>query len=121
MSLVILVLLLTVVTNAASQLSLKRGLNGLHPGGPDTRRMSHLVRAATNPFLLGWLVLTAASTAFWLVAISLAELSLAYPFLGLNVVLITTGSAIFLREPVTPRHWVAVLLIMVGTVLVARG
>jgi drug/metabolite transporter (DMT)-like permease len=121
MSRVVVVLLLSVLTNTVSQLSLKRGLDGLHFAtvGPD--RGGRILRATTNPFLLVWLVLTVASTALWLTAISRTELSFAYPFLSLNVVLITAGSAVFLKERVTARHWAAVLLIVLGIVLVARS
>ncbi len=121
MSRVVIILLLSVLTNTVSQIALKRGLSGLDPATVGPRRTSRALRATTNPFLLAWLALTLASTALWLAAIARTELSFAYPFLSLNVVLITAGSAVFLKERVTARHWAAVLLIVLGIILVARS
>jgi len=112
-------LLLSVLSNTLSQLSLKRGMGMLAGGGGAAASPRGLARAFTNGFVLGWAALLVPSMALWLAAISLVELSVAYPFLSLNLVFISLGSAAWLKEPVAPRHWAGLALIVLGILLVS--
>jgi undecaprenyl phosphate-alpha-L-ara4N flippase subunit ArnE len=56
----------------------------------------------------------------WLKAISMTDLSFAYPFLSLSLVLIAMGSIVFLKEAMTARQWTGVALILLGIVLISR-
>jgi len=55
----------------------------------------------------------------WLRVLQLLPLSLAYPMLSLNFVLITLCARWFFHEVVDRRHWFGVALIMCGIALMS--
>ena len=57
----------------------------------------------------------------WISVLSRLDLSLAYPFLALNFVLITLISRVFLGETVPTLRWLGILVIVGGILLVARS
>ncbi len=118
----IVLLLLSVLTNTLSQLSLKRGMTafasgGQRPWGSPVR----IARALGNAYILGWLLLLVPSMVLWLTAISMVDLSFAYPFLSLSIVFISLGSVTWLKEQVASRHWIGLALIILGILLVSRS
>lgn len=72
-----------------------------------------------------WLVfgggLHAIALGLWVVGLKHVELSVAYPFVALGLVLVTALSWIFLKEMVNPIRLTGMLLISSGVVLIARG
>ena len=56
----------------------------------------------------------AISTLLWLWVLSRLGLSLAYPFLGLNLILVIVGAAVLLGEQVTLANIIGGWLIVVG-------
>jgi undecaprenyl phosphate-alpha-L-ara4N flippase subunit ArnE len=106
--------------NTVSQLSLKRGIMTLHGVNlQNLRSPATLVRILTSPFIVIWAVLLVPSMLLWLKAISMTELSFAYPFLSLNLVFISLGSILFLKERVSARQWTGITLILLGIVLIS--
>jgi multidrug transporter EmrE-like cation transporter len=61
------------------------------------------------------------SAFLWLVVLSRLDLSYAYPFLALNLVLITLVSWIVLGEMIPTLRWLGLGLICLGVVVVARS
>ncbi len=121
MSLVVVLLLLSVVMNTASQLSLKRGIMALQGiNFQSLARFDTCLRILTNPFILVWMALLAPSMLLWLKAISMTELSFAYPFLSLNMVFISCGSIVFLKERVTAWQWIGIFLVLLGIILISH-
>jgi drug/metabolite transporter (DMT)-like permease len=119
MSFVVVLLLLSVLTNTISQLSLKRGIMTVK--GVNFRQPATVVRVLRNVFILVWLVLLIPSMLLWLKAISMVDLSFAYPFLSLNMVFISMGSVAFLKERVTTKQWSGIILILVGIILISQS
>ena len=64
--------------------------------------------------LSGWFFL-------WGGLLQRAELSWLFPFEGLSPVLIVLGAAVFLKEKLTPRSLVGILLISAGVALVSMS
>jgi undecaprenyl phosphate-alpha-L-ara4N flippase subunit ArnE len=66
----------------------------------------------------GWLWLALASLGFglllWLLVLQHLEVSIAYPMLSLNFVLITLAARFLFKEHIDRRHWLGVGLIMLG-------
>ena len=56
----------------------------------------------------------------WLLVLQRLEVSLAYPMLGLNVVLITLTGRFVFKESIDALHWLGVALILAGVVLLGR-
>lgn len=74
-------------------------------------------------YVLRWLglavLLLGIAMLLWLRVLQLLPLSLAYPMLSLNFVLITLCARWLFHEYVDRRHWFGVLLIMSGIALMS--
>ncbi|MGZ4124173.1 MAG: hypothetical protein ACXVQU_01285 [Actinomycetota bacterium] len=116
-------ILLSVGLAALAQLTLKHGMNlvneTLRPRtfGVDAASLKAL---ATTWVVWGGLALFGASALVWLVVLSRASLSFAYPFASLTYVLILLFDRIWLHESVPAVRWGGVALIIAGIVLVAQ-
>jgi multidrug transporter EmrE-like cation transporter len=119
---VIALILASVVLAAVAQLTLKYGVERtaeLNPGavrGP----VDTVMGALRHPAVLGGFVLFGVSALFWILVLSRASLSFAYPFASLTYVLILVFDRIALDEPVSLLRWAGVALIIGGLVLVSR-
>ena len=71
------------------------------------------------PFLIG-VTVAGLIAVIWLMVLSRASLSFAYPFASLSYLVIVLASRFILHESVPPLRWAGVGLIMVGIVLVAQ-
>ena len=111
-----------VLTSAAGQLSMKLGMQriGLETMTKDPP-VAILVRAVQVPEVLLGLGLYAIGAASWLLVLSRAQLSYAYPLLGSIHILIVVGSAVFLGESVSLVRYVGATLIALGIWLVASS
>ena len=114
-------ILLSVTLAALAQVTLKVGVNRVTPsGGTLTLDGSSLRSLATSPIILGGLVLFGLSAVVWLLVLSRATLSFAYPFASLSYVLILIFGRVVLHEQVTALRMAGVALIVAGIVLVAQ-
>lgn len=70
-----------------------------------------------------WLGLSLMATAFFslLWVLSLANVSLVVPVTALSYAAGTVGGKVFLRERVTPKRWLGILLVSIGVTLVLIG
>ncbi|PWY39888.1 MULTISPECIES: EamA family transporter [Pseudomonas] len=57
----------------------------------------------------------------WMAAMTKFDLSHAYPFMSLNFVIVLLLSGWILTEPLSPQKALGVILIVVGTIVAARG
>ena len=112
--------LATVTLVVTGQTLLKRGMNAVGPIG--RARLSTPVSLLVG-MLLRWelwvgTLLYAASAAAWLLALSTATPSLAYPFLCLSYVGVAVSATVLLGERLTPAQWLGVVLIVAGVAVV---
>lgn len=121
MGLAVQMLLLSVLTNTAAQLSLKHGLKRLRAPDPSHPATGSpiCIRLLKNPFILLWAALLVPSMLLWLKAISMVDLSFAYPFMSLNLVFISIGSVWFLRERIQVKQWAGIFFIVFGLILIS--
>ncbi len=54
----------------------------------------------------------------WLIVLSRAELSFVYPLLSGTYILVPLASHLLLKEPISSRQWVGILVICFGVLLV---
>jgi len=103
------------------QTLLKIGMNAVGPIGRVRMRLPGVLLAdmATRWQLWAGTLLYTASAAAWLLALSTATPSLAYPYLGLTYFGVAVSAVVFLDERLTPAQWAGVLLIVAGVGLVA--
>ena len=119
----IFLILLSVALAAVAQLTLKAGMNNVNDAlAPQTFSLNGpSVRALiVQPAVWGGLLLFGISALVWLVVLSRASLSFAYPFASLTYVLILLFDQFVLDEQVPALRWGGVACIAVGIFLVSR-
>jgi len=120
----ILFIIVSVLLAATAQLTLKYGVDrvvkGSHSGIVLSEPVTSALRVAREPFVWAGLVLFGISAAIWIVVLSRASLSFAYPFAALTYIIILLFDRLILKVPVPGLRWAGVLLIATGIVLVSR-
>lgn len=113
----LLLILASVSLSALAQLTLKLGTSGTARAGGTGRELFAL---ATSPYVIGGLALYGLGAVLWLFVLGRAQLSLAYPFVGLGFILTMLAGALVLGETLTLGRVIGTLLIVAGCVMVAR-
>lgn len=119
----IAMILMSVALAAVAQLALKHGMNSVN----DELAPAHfsldgasLKAVVTQPFVWSGLALFGVSALVWLVVLSRASLSFAYPFAALTYVMILMFDHFVLDEQVPALRWGGVAAIAFGIFLVSR-
>ena len=111
-----------VLLNACAQLLLKAGTNAL--GGAIHLTASNwfetFVKVITQWPILGGLACYGVSLVVWIIGLSRTDVTIAYPMLSLGYVVSAVGAWMFLGEIIPPQRLLAIGLIMLGVVLLAR-
>jgi drug/metabolite transporter (DMT)-like permease len=114
-------ILLSVALAASAQLTLKHGMNQVTAASGTASLSAGSVRAVlTNLSVLGGLAIFGLSAVVWLLVLSRASLSFAYPFASLTYVLILLADRFVLHEEIPILRWVGVAAIVTGIILVAQ-
>lgn len=114
-------ILLSVVSGVAGQTFLKLGVS--QPGAADAAGglLSLVTLIMRSPLVLLGLALYGVGAVAWIAVLARLDLSLAYPFLALNFVLVTVSSRFLLNESVPAMRWLGILVICGGIILVSRS
>lgn len=76
---------------------------------------------AKNSLAIKWLliaiILLALGMLFWLKLLQILPLSIAYPMLSINFVIVTQIGQFIYQEKISIKHWIGVFIIMLGIVL----
>ena len=111
-----------VLLNACAQLLLKAGTNAL--GGAITLNaqnwLSMFVKVLTQWPIVAGLACYGISVVVWIIGLSRTDVTVAYPMLSLGYVVSAIGAWIFLGEIVSPQRMLALAVIIVGVILLAR-
>jgi drug/metabolite transporter (DMT)-like permease len=117
-------ILMSVVLAAVAHLTLKHGMTQVtdHQRIPLDLKdpLATVRRIASNISVWGGLALFVLSAAVWIIVLSRASLSYAYPFVSLTYALILLFDRFVLGEAVPSVRWLGVVLIIAGIVLVSR-
>jgi len=118
----LLAVFVSVSLAVVGQLLLKMGMLRM---GKFSLSMSTVVqqyaRILLNPLVIAGIISFALAMLVWLYVLSRLELSVAYPFVALNYVLILFASHFLLKETITPVRIIGVAVIVIGVYLVSRG
>jgi drug/metabolite transporter (DMT)-like permease len=117
----LLFIALTIVWTVAGQLLVKKGMQevGSAPGQAQMLP-AFLWRAITQWKVLLGVACAVLATLCWMVALSRAQLSFAYPFFGLAIVLVLVLSGLMLGERVPVTRWIGVAIVFVGIFVASR-
>lgn len=112
----------SVLMAAGGQLLLRDGMQRVgYVGAPQLSKPLQLIfHIAKTPQVLVGLTLFVISAASWLIVLSRAPLSFAYPFAGLTYVVTALFGKYVLGEPVPGLRWLGIVLIITGIVMVGR-
>jgi multidrug transporter EmrE-like cation transporter len=115
-------ILISVLLGATGQLLLKHGMSTIGEVTLSPAAILPLLwRMGTNLFVMGGLTLYALDLVFWLAALSRAELSYAYPFVGLSYVVLLLASWHFFDEQISPLRLTGTLVVGLGIILISRS
>ncbi len=118
----LLAILVSVFFAVVGQLLLKMGMLRVGKFSFNISTLVHqYIKILLNPFVIAGLVGFFISMLIWLYVLSRMELSLAYPFVALNYILILFGSYFLFKETITVYKMIGVVVIIVGVYLVARS
>ena len=98
----------SVTLNATAQISLRYATSGRANFPPKSPRL----------WLSVWGLCFGLATILWLLAIRQTDLSYAYPILGAGYVLVTLLAKWLLDEETSALHWIAILIISTGVLIV---
>jgi multidrug transporter EmrE-like cation transporter len=74
-----------------------------------------------NPYIMISLILTLLAGVTWMIAMTKFEISYAYPFTLLGLVLVTIFSVVFFGESVNLYKLSGIVLIVLGIVVISKG
>jgi len=119
----LILVIVSVLLGVLGQLLLKMGLTQVGPleseGG-----ISGLVQVGiqvfTNLKVVGGFAAYGISSLFWIAVLSEINLSLAYPMLALNYVLVPLTAWLFLSEQIPPLRWLGMVIIIIGVIVISR-
>jgi glycosyltransferase involved in cell wall biosynthesis/multidrug transporter EmrE-like cation transporter len=117
-------ILMSVGLAALAQLTLKHGMDQVtHAGGVPLalgQPLETFRRIGANIFVWLGLGTFVISAAVWLIVLSRATLSFAYPFVSLTYVLILLFDRLVLHQPISGIRYGGVALIIAGILLISR-
>ena len=124
MGMLVGLILVSVALAALAQLTLKHGMNQVTREGGTPLDLGQPLQTArrigTNVSVWLGLATFVFSAAVWLIVLSKASLSFAYPFASLTYVLILVFDRLVLHQPISGIRYAGVALIIGGLLLISR-
>jgi drug/metabolite transporter (DMT)-like permease len=78
-------------------------------------------QSLTNPKVVAGLAMAFLAAMAWIGAVSQSQISFAYPFMSLTVVLVLLLSGLLFGEVVPINRWLGVIIVCLGLIVAARG
>ncbi len=122
MNIAIVYILISVLGGAVGQVLLKKGMTATGALSFSFSGLgSLLLRLATNPLVVGGLMIYVFGTLFWLLALSRIDLSFAYPFASMSYILMLLASWLLLNERISVLRLAGSFVVIVGVILISRS
>lgn len=115
--------LASIVLTAIAQLMLKIGMSGheIQRAFTDGNTVRFLTAVASSPIIIVGLTFYALSAGVWLLALARLDLSAAYPFIALTILITVAAGYIMLGEPVSRSQLAGMFAIIVGVALMGTS
>ena len=106
---------ITVIFTVCGQILVKIGSQDLPDFPKDFNHfLPFILKAFKNIKILGGLIFAGLASISWMGALSRIDISFAYPFMGLSIVLVLALSPIIFKETVSWTKWLGVLIVCLG-------
>lgn len=110
-----------ILIGTCGQLLLKVGMNQIGKVSLSADHLSQFIlNIASNPYVIGGTSCYGLSLLLWLVVLSRAQVSYAYPLLALGYIVTAVTAHFFLGEPLGIYRLLGIILIISGTVFITR-
>lgn len=114
-------ILLTVGFTVLGQILVKQGMLDVGKSPSELAALpAFVLRSLTNPRVVIGLGCAVAAALTWIVAISRSNLSFAYPFMALGVVLVLVLSGVVFKEAIPMNRWIGVGIVCLGILVASR-
>ena len=116
-------LLLAILLGVVSQLIIKWKMSAFSFDNYETwqEKFSLAFSMLLNPYIIIALVLTLLAGVTWMIAMTKFEISYAYPFTLLALVLVTIFSVLFFDESINIYKFMGIVFIILGIVVISKG
>ena len=116
-------LLLAILLGVVSQLIIKWKMSAFSFDNYETwqEKFSLAFSMLLNPYIIIALVLTVLAGVTWMIAMTKFEISYAYPFTLLALVLVTIFSVLFFDESFNIYKLMGIVFIILGIVVISKG
>lgn len=122
MATTMLCILLSTLCGVTGQVVLKKAMLAIGVLTPTADAIPSIVlRIVTSPLVIIGMSCYVLGSFFWLITLSRAQLSFAYPFASLSYILIFAAAWLFYGETISPWRLAGMLVICVGVALIARS
>lgn len=117
-----LLIVITVILNATSQLLMKAGMAQVGQAEFSTAKLTNLIiTAATHPLVILGLATMTISMVTHLMALSRFDVSFVFPFISIAYVIVAVWGGLVMGENVNAMRIVGISTVLVGTILIARS
>jgi multidrug transporter EmrE-like cation transporter len=116
-------LLLAIFFGVVSQLIIKWQMSAFSFNDYETWQDKFILAFSMllNPYIIIALILTLLAGVTWMIAMTKFEISYAYPFTLLGLVLVTIFSVVFFGESISVYKIGGIALIILGVVVISKG
>ncbi len=115
----LVMILATVILNTAGQFMMKAGINKIGKIGLDNI-VEAFQKVVTSWYVIGGFTSYALSAVLWILILSRAELSWAFPMVSLSYVITALLAPYLLNEAFSIQRFAGILVICAGVFLVSR-
>ncbi len=112
---------LTIIFTVVGQLLVKQGVLQVGSAGKEWHLAGFLSRVFTNPLVVTGMVCAIIAAMAWTMTLSHADLSYAYPFMGLAIVLVLALTPLVFGEHIPVNRWIGVAVVCLGLWVASRG
>jgi len=116
-------LLLAIFLGVVSQLIIKWKMSAFSFDNYETwqEKFSLAFSMLLNPYIIIAIVLTFLAGVTWMIAMTKFEISYAYPFTLLGLILVTIFSVIFFGESINIYKLIGIVFIIFGIIVISKG
>ena len=116
-----IIIILSVILNAAAQLFLKKGSEVLNEPNAYENIFSLLAKIFFNSSIVSGLTCYAISILLWIYALSKVDVSVAYPMISIGFIVNVLAAWYLFSEPLGLFKLIGIFFIIVGVLFISRG